>query len=86
VDLRITFADADAIESAMAIRNPQSEMDLAFDEPHVAGARTLLRVFRCELDALTFAQQLEHGPADRAAMEKVFDSAFIADEPEPFVD
>ena len=61
-------------------------MDLPFDEPHVAGARTLLRVFRSELDPLPFAQQLEYRTPDRTAMEKVFDAALISDKTEPFVD
>src|SRR5262249_21965906 len=64
-----------------AIRN-----SLAFDQPHVARARPFLRFLRSELHPLTFAQQLEHRSADRAAMEKVFDSTLVADEPEPFVD
>ena len=31
---------------------------LAFDEADVSGARTFLRFFRCEFDALTLAQDL----------------------------
>src|SRR5207248_2923321 len=57
-----------------------------FDQADVAGARPFLRVFGCELDPLPFAQQFEHRAADRAAVEEVLDSAFVADEPEPFVD
>ena len=60
--------------------------DLTFYETDVSGAWTLLRILRSELDALTFAEQLEHRAANRAAMKEVFDPAFIADEPEPFVD
>jgi hypothetical protein len=59
---------------------------LAFYETDVAGARTLLRFLRSELDALTFSKQLEDGAADRAAMKEVFDPAFIADKPETLVD
>jgi hypothetical protein len=59
---------------------------LTFDQPNVSRARALLRVLRSEFDALTLAQQLEHGTADRAAVEEVFDPTLVADEPEPFVD
>ena len=44
------------------------------------------RFFGREFDALTFAQQLEHRAAHRAAMEEVLDAAFVADEPESLVD
>jgi hypothetical protein len=59
---------------------------LTFYETNISRARTLLRFLRSELDALTFAKQLEHGAANGAAMKEVFDPTFIADEPEPFVD
>jgi hypothetical protein len=59
---------------------------LTFYEANVTGAGTLLRFLRSELDALTFAKQLEHRTADGAAMKEVFDPTFIADEPEPLVD
>ena len=59
---------------------------LTFYETNVSGARSLLRFLRSELDALTFAKQLEDGAANRAAMKEVFDSTFIADKPEPLVD
>jgi hypothetical protein len=55
-------------------------------ETNVPSARTLLRLLRSELDALTFAKQLEDGAADGAAMKKVFDPPFIADKPETLVD
>src|SRR6185295_5002280 len=58
----------------------------ALDQPDVAGARTLLRFFRRELDTLAFAQQLEHRAAHRASVEEVLDAAFVTDEPEPLVD
>ena len=61
-------------------------MRLSFDEANVAGARALLRILRREIDTLAFAQQLEHRAADGAAVEKMFNPAFVADEPEPFVD
>ena len=47
---------------------------------------TFGRLFDHEFDALTFAKQLEHRPAHGAAMEKVLDSAFVADEPESLID
>src|SRR4051812_38916085 len=61
-------------------------VELPFDQTNVAGARTLLRVLRRELDPLTFPQQFEHGAAHRAAMEEMLDAAFVADESEPLVD
>ena len=61
-------------------------MTSSFDEPNVAGAWSLLRIFRCELYTLSLAQQLEHGTADGTAVEKMFNPAFVADEPEPLVD
>ena len=60
--------------------------ELTFYETDVSGARPLLRFLRSELDALTFAEQLENGAADGAAMKEVLDSAFIADKPETLVD
>jgi hypothetical protein len=59
---------------------------LALYETNIPSPRSLLRFLRSELDALTFAQQLENSAADGAAMEEVFDSPFIADEPESLVD
>src|SRR4051812_14991261 len=59
---------------------------LSLDESNVSGARPLLRFLRSELDALTFAEQLENGAANGAAMEEVLDTSFIADEPKTFVD
>jgi hypothetical protein len=58
----------------------------AFDEPNFSGAGSFAGFFLRELDALTFPQQLEDRSAYRAAMEEMFDSAFIADESETFVD
>src|SRR5580765_5132638 len=58
----------------------------AFDQSNVAGAWSLLGILRGKLDALALPQQLEHGTAHRTAMEKVFNAAFVADEPEPLVD
>jgi hypothetical protein len=67
-------------------RNPQFTIRLTLDESNVAGAWTFLGVLGRELDALTFAKQLEHRAADRASMEEVLDPAFVADKPKPFVD
>lgn len=81
--------DADReLRDAAEIRNrtPQSAVRSTFDQTNVAGARSLLRFFRREFDALTFAQQFENGSADRAAMEEMLDAAFVADESESFVD
>jgi len=58
----------------------------AFDQPNVTRARTLLGVLLSELNALTFAQKLKHRPPNRAAVEEMLDTAFVADKPEPFVD
>src|SRR5437762_3516453 len=58
---------------------------LPLDQTNVARARTLLRLFDRELDALTFPQQLENSPAHSASMEKVLDSPFVADEPKSLV-
>jgi hypothetical protein len=60
--------------------------NLTFYEANVAGARSLLRFLRSELDTLTLAKQLEDGAPDRAAMKEMFDPAFIADKPETLVD
>ena len=59
---------------------------LTLYETNIAGARSLLRLLRSELHALTFAQQLKNCAADGAAMEEVFDSSLIADKPESLVD
>jgi hypothetical protein len=59
---------------------------LTLYETNVTGARSLLRLLRSELDALTLAKQLKNGAPNRAAMKEVLDSAFIADKPETLVD
>jgi hypothetical protein len=61
-------------------------VDLTLDQPDVARAWTLLRLLRSEFNALAFAEQLENGAADGAAMKEVLNSSLIADEPETFVD
>ena len=58
----------------------------ALDQTYVAGSRTLGRLFGRELYTLAFAEQLENRTADGAAVEEVFDTTFISDEPEPLVD
>jgi hypothetical protein len=58
----------------------------AFDETNLPGSGALAGVFLRELDTLTFTQQLEHCAPHGTAVEKVFDSTFVADESEPFVD
>jgi hypothetical protein len=59
---------------------------LTLYKANVAGARSLLRFLRSELDALAFAQQLKYCAPDRAAMKEMLDSPFIADKPETLVD
>src|SRR4051812_44959391 len=63
-----------------------SEVGSAFDEPDFSGPGSLAGFFLRELNPLAFAQQLEHGASDRAAVKEMFDSAFVADESEPLVD
>ena len=74
-----------------------SERSCKSEEPSTPGAQPSIRrtspargpfcrILRRELDALTFAQQLEHGASHRAAVEEVLDPALVADEPESFVD
>src|SRR6185295_16623613 len=58
----------------------------AFDQADIARPRAFSGVLRRELDALSFAQQLEHRASHRAAVEEVLDAALVADEPESFVD
>src|SRR6478672_7097558 len=58
----------------------------ALDEPHVTGARALGGILFGELDALAFAEQLEHLAADGTAVEEVLCAALVADEPETLVD
>jgi hypothetical protein len=58
----------------------------AFDQAHFTGARSLAGIFLRELHALSFPQQLEHSASDGTAVEEVFDSTFIPDEAEAFVD
>jgi hypothetical protein len=57
-----------------------------FDQADVARTGSFLGFFGGEFYPLPFAKQLKDGASYRAAVEKVFDSAFVADEPEPFVD
>src|SRR5258708_9476030 len=59
---------------------------LTFDQAYVARSGAFLGVLRSEFDSLTFTQQFEHGPANRAPVEKVFDPALVPNEPEAFVD
>jgi len=60
--------------------DPQSGTKLSFDQADVAGARALLRIFRRELDALSFSKKLEHRAPHGAAVEEVLDSTLVADE------
>ena len=67
-------------------RRAAPDVKLTFYETNVARAGTLLRILRSELDALAFAEQLEHGAANRAAMKEVLDPSLIADEAKTLVD
>jgi hypothetical protein len=58
----------------------------AFDQSNFSGPGTLAGFLWRELHALPFAEELEHRTAHRASVKEVFDSAFIADEPEALVD
>jgi hypothetical protein len=57
-----------------------------FEQADFPSARALAGIFLREFDTLAFAKQLEHGASDRAAMEEVLDSPFVADESKPLVD
>ena len=59
---------------------------LAVEQTDFSRARTLGRFFNLELDALSFAQQFEHGSSNGGAMEEVLDAAFVANEPETLID
>jgi hypothetical protein len=58
---------------------------LVFDQANFSGTRPLLWLLNREVDSLTFSQELEYGAADRAAVKKVLDTTFIADEAKPLV-
>jgi hypothetical protein len=58
---------------------------LPFDQSNVSGARTLGRLFCGELHPLPFAEQLEDGAPDGAAVEEMFDATLITNEPESLV-
>ena len=59
---------------------------LVLDQANFTGAWTLGRLFDGEIYPLALPQQLEHRTTNRTAMEKMFDSSFVPDEAEPFVD
>ena len=60
-------------------------MTLTVDQTNIASARTLLGFLNGKIDPLAFTQELEDSAAHRAAVEEVFDTTLIADEPKPFV-
>src|SRR5712691_8504343 len=62
------------------------ESGLTFDQSNISSARTLGRILGGEVHPLPFAQQLEDGTPDSAAVEEMFDAALIADEAKAFVD
>ena len=55
------------------------------EQPHVRRTRALGRFLDGEVDALAFPQKLEHGATNGRSVEKVLHAAFVANEPEPFV-
>jgi hypothetical protein len=58
---------------------------LTVDESNFSRARAFRRLFSRELDALTFAEQLEHCAADGRTMKKMLDAGFVSNEPEALV-
>ena len=74
----------------MFLRTPPGEKgasyESAFDQANFACAGAFGGIFGCELHTLTFAEQLEHGPAHGTSVEEVLDAALVADEPEALVD
>jgi hypothetical protein len=72
-------------EEVEAISDCRSQK-LTFDETHVSGARTLLGFLDREVDALAFSKQLEYRAPHGTAMKEVFESGFVANEPEALVD
>ena len=83
---RLTVSSFVSLAVLTAIFTVTPPLAASAQTTNVAGAWSFLGIFRRELDALALAQQLEHRTADRAAVKKVFDAAFVADEPEPLVD
>ena len=61
------------------------EGNLAFDQPNLSSAWSLLRLLDAEVHSLTFSEELEHSAADRATMKEMLNTAFVADEAEPLV-
>ena len=56
---------ATILNSKSATRNLRSQVEaLTLDQPNVARARTLLRLFRRELDSLALSKQLEYRSTD----------------------
>lgn len=60
--------------------------ELAVEETYVRGAWALGRLFHSELHALAFTKELEHRAPHGRTMKEVFDTTFITNEPEAFVD
>src|SRR5262245_61211741 len=58
---------------------------LAVDQADFCRPRAFGRFLGRELDALALAEQLEDRAADGRAVEKMLDAAFVANEPEAFV-
>jgi len=69
-----------------SLRPAETLSGSAFDQAHFTRARTFAGFFRRELYALSFAQELEHCSANRAAVKEVLNPAFVPDEAEALVD
>lgn len=54
------------------LQKKKKSADPLLDQSDVSRARTFLRIFRRELDALPLPQQFEHRSPHRAAVEEVF--------------
>jgi hypothetical protein len=67
------------------VKQRRKPTGLTVEEADVRCAGTFRGVLICELHALSFAQQLEHGSADGRTVEE-FHATFVAYEPETFVD
>lgn len=67
-------------------RSGRQECLLAFDQAHVARPGPLGGVLDLEIHPLAFAQELEDSATDGTAMKEMFDTTFIANKAEAFID
>jgi hypothetical protein len=75
-----------AVGAALVRAGRTGVVVLAFDQSHLAGARTFGRFLLREFHALALAQEFEHRPAYGATVEEMLSSALIANEAEAFID